>query len=231
MSASLSVHQTLSAQPTRLVMQRVIEAANDGLPPPDQHRIMDPLCDVDPFRRTPAWPPGRKVRLAHSPHFSAFRPPFGLGQNVFCPLGSRPRVRGSLVNLTSWVVRTPLRPCPGSKAAPMRNGLRAEPDQGLQVFGPVRAPPSAVLVYQQGNPRTRFPWAASIKLPAATSLLRDAAAVLSFKPAANPSPETGMPAAEHPARQPRRSPQASCRHSRHDACLCSASAVAASPRS
>ena len=47
---------------------------------------------------------------------------------------------------------------------------------------------SGRLVYQQGNPRTRFPWAASIKLRAAVALLRDAAAGLSFKPVANPSP-------------------------------------------
>lgn len=90
---------------TRQLKQAAIDDADDGLPPPDQHRIMDPLCDVDPFRRTPAWLPGRKVRLAHSPHFSAFQPPFGLGQKVFCPLGSRPRVRGSLVEPTRWVTR------------------------------------------------------------------------------------------------------------------------------
>ena len=118
MPASLSVHRTLSAQPTRLVMQRIIEAANDGLPAPAQHRIMDPLCDVEPFQRTPACPPARKERLAHSPHFPGFRPPFGLGQKVFCPLGSRPRVRGSSVKPTRWVMQTPLRPYPLPSVAP-----------------------------------------------------------------------------------------------------------------
>jgi len=65
---TLAVNQASSMSPTRQLMQAAIDDADDGLPPPDQHRIMDPLCDVDPFRRTPAWLPGRKVRLAHSPH-------------------------------------------------------------------------------------------------------------------------------------------------------------------
>ncbi len=99
-------------------MQAVIEEADDGLPTPDQHRIMDPLCDVDPFRRTPAWPPAQNVRLAHSPHILNLQPPYGLGQKVFCPLGSRPRVRGSSVKPTSWVMQTPLRPCPLPSVAP-----------------------------------------------------------------------------------------------------------------
>jgi len=33
-------------------------------------------------------PSGRKVRLAHSPHFSAFRQPYGLEQKAFCSLGA-----------------------------------------------------------------------------------------------------------------------------------------------
>ncbi len=41
-----------------------------------------------PFRRIPALPPGRKVRLARSPHFSAFRQPYGLKQKAFCSLGA-----------------------------------------------------------------------------------------------------------------------------------------------
>ena len=38
-----------------------------------------------PFLPTPALPPGRKVRLRLSPHFSAFRQPFGLKHNRYVP--------------------------------------------------------------------------------------------------------------------------------------------------
>ena len=147
--------RTRDLQPSRAGARRNVPALRAG--PPDQHRIMDPLCDVDPFRRTPAWPPGRKVRLRLSPHFSAFQPPFGLGQKIFCPLGSRPRVRGSWVKPTPWVMQTPLRPCPGSKAAPMRNGLRAESGQDLQVFGPVRTPPFSRTRLVAGEPPDPVP--------------------------------------------------------------------------
>ena len=52
-----------------------------------------------PFSRIPAWPPGRNIRLAHSPHVSALRPPsrlrlrlrrgaVGLKQKCFCSLGA-----------------------------------------------------------------------------------------------------------------------------------------------
>ena len=143
--------------PTRQLMQAAIEEADDGLPSPDQHRIMDPLCDVDPFRRTPAWPPVQNVRLRLSPHILNLQPPYGLGQKVFCPLGSRSRVRGSLVKPTPWVMQTPLRPCPGSKAAPMRNGLRAESGQDLQVFGPVRTPPFSRTRLVAGEPPDPVP--------------------------------------------------------------------------
>ena len=59
----------------------------------------------------------------------------------------------------------------------MPASVRHRPDSAL-----------GLLVELQGNPRTRFPWAACFKLAAAVSLLRDAPAVLSFKPTANPSP-------------------------------------------
>jgi len=79
---------------------------------------MDPLCDVEPFQCTPAWPPALRVRLARSPHAPGFRPPFGLEQKVFCSLGISPRWRGSSRNRTSMLDRGTLRPCPGSLRSP-----------------------------------------------------------------------------------------------------------------
>ena len=117
MPASLSVHRTLLAQPTRLVMQRVIEAANDGLPAPAQHRIMDPLCDVEPFQRTPAPQIGGIVGCPPAAASAVLRP-YGLGQKVFCPLGSGPRVRGSWVKSTPWVMQTRGALAPAGKAGP-----------------------------------------------------------------------------------------------------------------
>ena len=198
--------------PTRQLKQAAIDDADDGLPPPDQHRIMNSLCDVDPFRRTPAWHPAQNVRLAHSPHILNLQPPYGLGQNVFCPLGSRPRVRGSWARPTPWVMQTPLRPCPGSRAAPMRKAVLVKPSVCFQVSSRQTASRSVLFIWQQGNPlpvrvrtqtgRTRFPWAASFKLPAPVPLLRDVPAVLSFKPASDPSPIAGTAAAEQPRASP-----------------------------
>ena len=50
-----------------------------------------------PFLPTPALPPGRKVRLRLSPHFSAFRQPYGLKHNRYVP-PTMPVAWGSLVN-------------------------------------------------------------------------------------------------------------------------------------
>jgi len=123
--------------------------------PPAQHRIMDPLCDVEPFQRTPACPPARKERLAHSPHFPGFRPPFGLGQKVFCPLGSRPRVRGSWVKSTRSVMQTCGALAPAGKAGPH---AESRSSRGGRVPASVRhtttsARPSSRLLW--GSPRYR----------------------------------------------------------------------------
>ncbi len=147
-----------------------------------------------PFLPTPALPSGRKVRLARSPHFSAFRQPYGLKQNRSVP-PALPAAWGSSVKATRSVVQASRCPDPLAALAPSGKALLAESGRCLQVFSTVRTPQAALLVWQLGNPRTRFPWAASFN-PSAGS---------GFKPAANPSPIAGMPAAEHPARRPRRS--------------------------
>ena len=136
--------------PSRAGARRNVPALRAG--PADQHRITGPLCDVDPFRRTPAWPPAQNVRLAHSPHILNLQPPFGLGQNVFCPLGSRPRGRGSLVESDVVGCANAAPPLPPPFSRPKRNDLRAESDQGLQVFGPVRTPPFSRTRLVAGEP-------------------------------------------------------------------------------
>ena len=61
-----------------------------------QHRIMAAIMRRSPFRHTPALPPGRKVRLLPSPHFSTFRQPYGLKHKALCSLGDAlGRVDGS----------------------------------------------------------------------------------------------------------------------------------------
>ena len=60
-----------------------------------QRRIMAPLCvryTRWPFLHTLAWPPALRIRLARSAHAPGLRPPFGLEQKRFCPLGSSPVV-------------------------------------------------------------------------------------------------------------------------------------------
>jgi len=163
-----------------------------------------------PFLPTPALLPGRKVRLASSPHFSAFQQPYGLKQNRSVP-PALPAAWGSLVKSILVGHANVAVPGPLPSVAPCGTALLAESGRSLQVFGTVRTPQAAVSFSSRGTPVPGSPGLASIKLPAAEALLRDAAAVLSFKPAANPSPEAGMPAAKHPARQPRRSAQASRR--------------------
>jgi len=212
--------RTRDLLPSRAGARRNVPALRAG--PPDQHRIMNSLCDVDPFRRTPAWPPAQNVRLAHSPHILNLRPPFGLKQNgVLFPRqqATGPGLVGGADALGDASAAPPL---PSPFGRPQRKALRADPGQGLQVFGPVRAPPSVFSFSSRGTPAPRFPWAVRIK---------PAGKLLSFKRTANPSPEAVMPAARHPARQPRRCAQPPCRHSRHAACLCSAESVTASPSS
>jgi len=212
--------RTRDLLPSRAGARRNVPALRAG--PPDQHRIMNSLCDVDPFRRTPAWPPAQNVRLAHSPHILNLRPPFGLKQNgVLFPRqqATGPGLVGGADALGDASAAPPL---PSPFGRPQRKALRADPGQGLQVFGPVRAPPSVFSFSSRGTPAPRFPWAVRIK---------PAGKLLSFKRTANPSPKAVMPAARHPARQPRRCAQPPCRHSRHAACLCSAESVTASPSS
>jgi hypothetical protein len=104
---------------------------------------MNSLCDVDPFRRTPAWPPARKERLAHSPHFPDFRPPFGLKQNGVLFPRQQPTGSGLMGEADALGDANAAPPLPPPFGRPKRNGRLAEPGQGLQVFGPVRAPQSA----------------------------------------------------------------------------------------
>jgi len=117
MPASLSVNTTWLAQPTWLVMRRVIEAATDGLPAPDQHRIMNSLCDVDPFRRTPApqntgivgCPPRRRFRC-----FAALR---AWTESL---LSTRQQATGAgLIGEVNALGNANVRsPCPGSRCSP-----------------------------------------------------------------------------------------------------------------
>ncbi len=172
----------------------------DGLAAPAQHRIMDPLCDVEPFQRTPAWPTALRIRLAHSPHAPGFRPPYGLEQKFFCSLGIRPRGRGSWVNPTRSVDRTSLRPCPGSRWSPPC-GTPVLPCASCasrySAQATHRKPASRFI---EGEPPLRpcspLPL---FMLPVVVALLRDAAAILSIKSAIHPTPhschETCLPTA------------------------------------
>jgi hypothetical protein len=151
-----------------------------------------------PFLPTPALPLARKVRVLAGPTLSVPPATLRAGTEPFCSPGA---ARG--VGLVGEVDRG--RSCkrrgawPPPFGRPMRKALRAEPGQGLQVFGPVRAPPSVFSFSCRGTPAPGSPG------PRASSFRPfDKLRVLSFKPAANPSPEAGMPAAEHPARQPHR---------------------------
>ena len=109
-------------------------------------RIRDALMRRSPFLPTPALLPGRKVRLASSPHFSAFPQPYGLKQKRSVP-PALPAAAGStrksnvLVNLWPRCLAPPRQ-----AGAPSGTALLAESGQGLQVFTPVRTPQAALLI-------------------------------------------------------------------------------------
>ena len=84
-------------------------------------------------RRNAVGPPRRRCAV--------FRP-FGLGQKVFCPLGSRSRGRGSSIESTPWVVQRSLRPKtpslrspraerPTCRVQPVPASLRHRPDSAI----------------------------------------------------------------------------------------------------
>ncbi len=221
---SLLLFERMPPRPRGLLPSRAGARRNGGAvalrftaPPADHHRITGPLCDVDPFRRTPAWPPAQNVRLAHSPHILNLRPPFGLKQNVFCSLGSRPRDRGSSVKLNGVGCANAAPPLPPPVGRPMRKALRAEPGRCLQVFGTVRTPPSVFSFSCRGTPAPRFPWAVRIT-PTVRGQARGRPLPQS-RHAGSAAPVTPAPTLRAGIPPPRRS-------RRHAACLCSASAVA-----
>jgi hypothetical protein len=169
-------------------------------------------CDVDPLRRTPAWPTARKVRLAHSPHFPGFRPPFGLEQNVI--LFPRQQATGpGLVGDPNGGQFTGGRfaRCPGSRwharrslarrrVAPHAERLTRQAVcllPGIQQTNGFTC--TAAIPIAGEPPETRFPWTVSFKVPATVPPLRSGPAVLTFKPTVNPSPIADTAAACAPA--------------------------------
>lgn len=149
-------------------MQCVIEAATDGLPAPDQHRIMNSLCNVDPFRRTPAWPPARKVRLRLSPHFPGFRPPFGLKQNgVLFPRqqATGAGLMGGVNALGDANVRSP---CPGRQSRPpCGKADLPSPAGACKCSSPSGLRNRPCSFYNRGTPvpGSPGPWASSFRWP------------------------------------------------------------------
>jgi len=94
-----------------------------------------------PFLPTPALPPGRKVRLRLSPHFSAFRQPFGLKHNRYVP-PTMPAAWGSLVKsgvvgnanggaLTPAPFGRPQSERPTCRARPVSARVRHRPDSAI----------------------------------------------------------------------------------------------------
>jgi hypothetical protein len=156
--------------------------------PPAQHRIMDPLCDVEPFQRTPAPLPARKVRLRLSPHFPGFQRPYGLGQKVFCPLGSRSRVRGSWVKSTRSVMQTSgaLAPAPAGRPHAESRSSRGG-----------RVPASVRHTTTSARPASRLLWGSPRYRPC------------------SPLPRFMPPRGRHQARHSPHTPKLSCRVSEH----------------
>jgi hypothetical protein len=110
--------KSLAGQP------RVAKTSTDGLPGPAQHRIMGPLCNVEPFQRTPAWPPALRIRLVHSPHAPGLRPPYGLGQKFFLSTRQHPSGAGLQAEATVLPRSRALRPTPSLRSPPQECASR-----------------------------------------------------------------------------------------------------------
>ena len=155
--------------------------------PPDQHRIMNSLCNVDPFRRTPAPQNGGIVGCPPAAASAVLRP-YGLGQKVFCPLGSRPRVRGSWVRSTRWVMQTCGALAPAGKAGPHAE----EPDSSSRpsasrYSADERLHDPARSLYSRGTPVPGSPG------PRASSFRRPCPCYAMTRPSSASSPRPTLP--------------------------------------
>jgi len=98
-------------------------------------------ADVDPFRRTPAWPPVQNVRLAHSPHILNLRPP---GRALTeCLLSTRQQATGTGLIGDPDGIGSPA-------AAPPVSPRVVTPD----AFGSQHSPASVPPTPQSGTPTT-----------------------------------------------------------------------------
>ncbi len=133
-----------------------------------------------PFLPTPALLPGRKVRLAHSPHFSAFQQPYGLEHNRYVP-PAMPAARGSLVKsnvVDNANVAVPV----GALRSPPSESRTHETVRRLPGIQPSPGHMIRLLICSRGTPEPGSPG------PHTSSFRSE---ILSIKCAANPSPIAG----------------------------------------